>query len=113
MIDSKEREVTKTKHKSLLHVYAYSVYRITYKSTIQSLMGTTAVNIPVAHHCNSEAGYDTAATLLGMFGSIRQLLHHSYYLLGRSGVFWLLKADRQVAEVTRRLGGHQANDLIC
>lgn len=71
------------------------------------------MNIPVTHHCNSEAGYDTAAALLGMFGSIRQLLHHTYYLLGGSGVFWLLKARRQVAEVTRRLGGHQANDLIC
>lgn len=72
----------------------------------------TAINIPVAHHCNFEAGNDTAATLLAVFGSIRQLLHHANYLPGGSGVFLLLKAARQVTEVTGRLGGHQANDLI-
>ena len=64
------------------------------------------------HHGNLEAGDNTAAALLGVFGPIRQLLHHAHYLHRGPGVSTLLEAERQVTEMARGVGGHQTEDLL-
>ena len=65
-----------------------------------------------SHHGNLEAGDDATTALMSMFGSVRQSLHHANDLHRGSGVSRLLEPQREVTEVTGRVGGDQGDDLI-
>ena len=68
-------------------------------------MLATDMQYSPSHHSYLEAGNDTATALLGMLGSVGQLLHHAYDLDRGPGVPTLLEAEGEVTEVTRGMGG--------
>ena len=66
-----------------------------------------------AHNGYLEAGNDAATALLGVGGSVRQLVHHSDDLCGGSLATCVIQGEGWVTKMPRLSGGDQHQYSLC